>query len=105
MLFAMPRIIVVLDYLCAGAALIAALLWLWSAMVTIPTPGKFPIMVSRPDAALGPIGPPLGGTFVGFGTSKELQDWTSEVSKAFAVQSIVAHGRLPFQPLRHYRQQ
>ena len=67
--------------------LIAAVLWFWSATVSIPASGQFPITVVRPDAVMGPLGQPLGGTYVGNGYSPELQAWASEVSSAFALQS------------------
>jgi hypothetical protein len=69
----------------AFASIIAAVLWWLSANVTIPDPGQFPIGVVRPDT--GPLGQPLGGTYVGSGYSKELQSWATTVSSAFASQS------------------
>jgi hypothetical protein len=73
--------------LSAAASLVAAALWFWSAKVTIPDPGQFPIAVVRPDSAMGPIGDPIGAKYVGSGVSPELQKWASAVSSAFSIQS------------------
>jgi hypothetical protein len=75
----------VAGYASASTAFIAAALWLWSARIVIPDPGQFPIVVVRPD--LGPMGQPLGGTYVGNGYSEALQQWASNVSTAFGQQS------------------
>ncbi len=72
--------------LSAGAAFIAATLWFWSATVSIPKPGRFPIVVGKPDATMM-LDEPLDGKFGGIGTSKELQDWSSNVWEALALQS------------------
>lgn len=53
-------------------AVIAAVLWLKSAM--IKTPSSFPINVIRPDSFSRPLGEPLSGTNVGHGHSPALND-------------------------------
>jgi len=61
-----------LGSLSALAALVAAVLWLGSAVVK--TPENFSIHVARADGRMGePLGGhPLGGTYVGHGYSSDL---------------------------------
>jgi hypothetical protein len=76
---------VIATSMSAIMALAAAGLWFWSATVTIPNPGQFPIVVVRPRGS--PIGQPADGTIVGHGYSEELQGWASALSAKFSVQS------------------
>ena len=46
--------------------------WFWFRSAKIITPKQFNITVAKPS--MGPLGDPLGGTFVGMGYSQELTD-------------------------------
>lgn len=61
-----------LQWASAGFAVIAAGLWLKSAMVK--TPSSFPIHVVQPDSFSRPFGQPPGGTYVGHGHSPALNE-------------------------------
>ncbi|OQX25257.1 MAG: hypothetical protein BWK80_16520 [Desulfobacteraceae bacterium IS3] len=61
----------VLQWGAAVFAVIAAALWLKSAMVK--TPSSFPIHVVQPDSLSSPFGGPFGGTHVGQGQSPALK--------------------------------
>ncbi|MGZ4924199.1 MAG: hypothetical protein ACXV5H_09640 [Halobacteriota archaeon] len=72
-------------------AVIAAILWLKSAMVK--TPSSFPIHVIQPDSFSRPFGEPLGGTYVGHGHSpalNELGEALCRQSKWSAVAAVFA---------------
>ena len=59
-----------LQWGSAAFAVVAAVLWLKSAMVKPPS--SFSIHVVRPNSL--PYGTPLGGTYVGHGHSPELNE-------------------------------